>query len=216
MNTRIASLDEYREQYRLSCEDPENFWSNIASRYQWFKPWDTVLSWDFDRLDVRWFDGAQLNITENCLDRHLETRGEEVAILWEPNHPDHAQRKLTYRQLHAEVCRTANMMKKTGVQKGDRVCIYMPMVPEAAIAMLACARIGAIHSVVFAGFSAQSLADRINDSNCGFVLCRRRLPWREGDRPESNRGRGLVKDGMCEAGDCPKTYCSPHRHAAKP
>lgn len=170
MNTRIASLDEYREQYRISCEDPENFWSNIASRYQWFKPWDTVLSWDFDRLDVRWFEGAQLNITENCLDRHLETRGDEVAILWEPNHPDHPQRKLTYRQLHTEVCRTANMLKKSGVQKGDRVCIYMPMVPEAAIAMLACARIGAIHSVVFAGFSAQSLADRINDSSCAFVL----------------------------------------------
>lgn len=169
-NLRINSLDEYHKCYAESVADPERFWSSIAESFQWKKKWGRVLSWDFEGFDVNWFDGAQLNITENCLDRHLAERGDKTAILWEPNNPQEHSRQLSYRQLHAEVCRAANMLKAAGVRKGDRVCVYMPMVTEAAIALLACARIGAIHSVVFAGFSAQSLADRINDAQCKLVL----------------------------------------------
>lgn len=167
---RIRNLEIYREKYRESVENPTRFWSEVADEFEWKKRWDNVLDWNFDNFHVRWFDGAVLNITENCLDRHLETRGDQTAIIWEPNNPEVHHRSLTYRQLYKEVCRTANMLKSYGVRKGDRVCIYMPMVPEAAISMLACARIGAIHSVVFAGFSAQSLSDRINDSQCSVVL----------------------------------------------
>ena len=169
-NMRIKSLEEYHQRYAESIEDPERFWASIADSFLWKKKWDRVLQWDFNRFDVKWFDGAQLNITENCLDRHLAERGDKTAIIWEPNNPNMQSRHLSYRQLHAEVCRTANMLKQAGVKKGDRVCVYMPMVPEAAIALMACARIGAIHSVVFAGFSAQSLADRINDARCKVVL----------------------------------------------
>ncbi|MFN5355799.1 MAG: acetate--CoA ligase [Bacteroidota bacterium] len=167
---RIKSLEEYHQRYAESIEDPERFWASIADSFLWKKKWDRVLQWDFNRFDVKWFDGARLNITENCLDRHLAERGDKTAIIWEPNNPNMQSRHLSYRQLHAEVCRTANMLKQAGVKKGDRVCVYMPMVPEAAIALMACARIGAIHSVVFAGFSAQSLADRINDARCKVVL----------------------------------------------
>lgn len=167
---RIRDMKSYREAYRKSVEDPAGFWAEVADEFEWKKRWDHVLNWDFQRFDVRWYEGAILNITENCLDRHLATRGDQIAILWEPNNPEVQHRTLTYRQLHQEVCRTANMLKTLGVQKGDRVCIYMPMVPEAAITMLACARIGAIHSVVFAGFSAQSLSDRINDASCSVVI----------------------------------------------
>ncbi|MFM9055210.1 MAG: acetate--CoA ligase, partial [Bacteroidota bacterium] len=169
-NLRIKSLEEYHKQYIESVENPERFWASVADSFQWKRKWDRVLQWDFKSFDVKWFDGAQLNITENCLDRHLAERGDKTAILWEPNNPNLHSRNLSYRQLHSEVCRTANMLKQSGVKKGDRVCIYMPMVPEAAISLLACARIGAIHSVVFAGFSAQSLADRINDAQCKVVL----------------------------------------------
>ncbi len=169
-NMRIKSLEEYHQRYAESIEDPERFWASIADSFLWKKKWDRVLQWDFNRFDVKWFDGARLNITENCLDRHLAERGDKTAIIWEPNNPNMQSRHLSYRQLHAEVCRTANMLKQAGVKKGDRVCVYMPMVPEAAIALMACARIGAIHSVVFAGFSAQSLADRINDARCKVVL----------------------------------------------
>ena len=170
MRNRIKTMEEYRSAYRHSTEDPEGFWNEVAEEFNWIRTWDKTLTWDFGSFDVRWFEGARLNITENCLDRHLETRGDQTAILWEPNNPAVAGRSLSYRQLHAEVCRAANMLHKLNVRKGDRVCIYMPMVPEAVIAMLACARIGAIHSVVFAGFSAQSLADRINDAGCSLVI----------------------------------------------
>jgi acetyl-CoA synthetase len=170
MNPRIRTMAEYESAYRHSIEKPEEFWEFIASHFEWNKKWNNVLKWDFDNFNVEWFRGAQLNITENCLDRHLETRGDQVAILWEANDPQKANRTLTYRQLHAEVCRAANMLRNLGVKKGDRVCIYLPMIPEAAIAMLACARIGAIHSVVFAGFSSNSLSERINDSECTIVL----------------------------------------------
>ncbi|MBK9637952.1 MAG: acetate--CoA ligase [Bacteroidetes bacterium] len=170
MNSRIRNLEEYHTAYQESVENPEKFWANIAEEFSWRKPWSKVLSWNFNAFDVKWFEGGQLNITENCLDRHLEERGNQVAILWEPNDPTQPAKKITYNQLHAEVCKTANMLKKLGAEKGDRICIYMPMVPEAAITMLACARIGAVHSIVFAGFSAQSLADRINDSLCKFVI----------------------------------------------
>ena len=170
MRNRIKTMEEYHFAYRHSTEDPEGFWNEIAKEFTWTKPFDRTLSWNFESFDVRWFEGGRLNITENCLDRHLETRGDQTAILWEPNNPAVAGRSLTYRQLHTEVCRTANMLKQHAVRKGDRFCIYMPMVPEALMAMLACARIGAIHSVVFAGFSAQSLADRINDAGCSLVI----------------------------------------------
>jgi acetyl-CoA synthetase len=171
MTQLIQSFADYQSAYKASVEDPEGFWAKEAEQFTWQKKWDKVLDWNFRDPSVKWFVGGQLNITENCLDRHLDTRGDQVAILWEPNDPDTAPVKLTYKQLHAEVCKTANALKANGIQKGDRVCFYMPMVPELAIAVLACARIGAIHSVVFAGFSAQALADRINDASCKMVIC---------------------------------------------
>ncbi len=170
MTKRITSLSQYHETYRKSVEQPEAFWADVASEFQWKRKWDRVLDWNFDSFDVKWFSGGKLNITENCLDRHLASRGEQIAILWEGNDPAEPNRSLTYRQLHEQVCRFSNVMKSHGIGKGDRVCIYMPMVPELAIAVLACARIGAIHSVVFAGFSANSLQERINDSGCCAVL----------------------------------------------
>ncbi len=167
---RINSFEEYEEQYKLSTERPEDFWGQIASNYQWQKPWDKTLEWEFDSPDVKWFLNAKLNITENCLDRHLEKRGNKLALIWEPNDPKERFVRMTYRELHEEVCPTANVLKKHGLSKGDRVAIYMPMIPELTIAVLACARIGAVHSVVFAGFSAHALADRINDSSCKMVI----------------------------------------------
>ncbi len=167
---RINSIEEYHEQYKLSTESPEFFWGQIAANYKWQKPWDKTLEWEFDTPDVKWFTNAKLNITENCLDRHLETRGNKLALIWEPNDPKERFVRMTYRELHEEVCRTANVLKKHGIEKGDRVAIYMPMIPELTIAVLACARIGAVHSVVFAGFSAHALADRINDSSCKMVI----------------------------------------------
>lgn len=164
------SNDEYNKAYKASVENPEVFWEGIASQLKWQKKWDTVLDWDFEKPEVKWFLGGKLNITENCLDRHLESRGDHTALIWEANEPKEKVRKYSYRQLHAEVCKFANVLKKNGIEKGDRICLYMPMIPELAIATLACARIGAIHSVVFAGFSAQSVADRINDSNCKMVV----------------------------------------------
>ena len=170
MGLRINTLDQYRASYAQSVSDPEGFWANEAASFIWRKPWDKVLEWEFKSPSVRWFLGGQLNITENCLDRHLDERPDQVAILWEPNDPSEANRTLTYRQLHHEVCKFANVLKANSAKKGDRICIYMPMVPELAIAVLACARIGAVHSVVFAGFSARSLADRINDCDCSIVV----------------------------------------------
>lgn len=167
---RIQTFADYQEEYRKSVEDPENFWASIAETFRWRKKWDRVLEWDFQLPDVKWFIGAKLNITENCLDRHLAERTLQTAIIWEPNNPEDAPRHISYGELHREVCRVANMLKAHGVRKGDRVCIYMPMIPETAYAMLACARIGAVHSVVFAGFSAGSLIDRIHDAECTVVL----------------------------------------------
>ena len=166
----IRSFEDYKKAYQTSIDSPEEFWNNIAASFKWHKPADKVLEWDFNKPEVTWFSGAQLNITENCLDRHLATRGDQTAIIWEPNDPQEQALHITYRQLHLQVCRLANVLKKNGVIKGDRVCIYMPMVPELAVAVLACARIGAVHSVVFAGFSSSALADRINDAQCKLVL----------------------------------------------
>jgi len=167
---KITSFDEYKQIYQHSVEQPEEFWAGVAETFQWQKKWDKVLDWNFTEPKVRWFDGAKLNITENCLDRHLATIGDKTAIIWEPNDPGEDHRILTYKQLYDKVCQFANVLKNNGVKKGDRICIYMPMVPELAIALLACARIGAIHSVVFGGFSAQSIADRIQDATCSLVI----------------------------------------------
>jgi acetyl-CoA synthetase len=171
MTSRIRTFDEYQKEYARSVQNPELFWAEQADTFHWRKKWDEVLDWNFTEPDVKWFKGGKLNVTENCLDRHLETRGDKVAILWEPNDPNEANRTYTYRELYQEVNRMANVLKKNGIGKGDRVCFYMPMVPELAIAVLACARVGAIHSVVFAGFSSQALADRIKDATCKMVIC---------------------------------------------
>ena len=178
-NHQITSENQYRETYKRSVADPEGFWDEIAKTFVWKKPYDKVLSWEFDTPDIKWFEGGKLNITENCLDRHLEERGEQTAIIWEPNEPGNPRidgnrpgtRLISYRQLHAEVCRAANGLKSIGIKKGDRVVFYMPMVPELAVGILACARIGAVHSVVFAGFSAKALADRVNDASAKLIVC---------------------------------------------
>lgn len=170
MDTKIRNHQEYLEKYQKSIDDPETFWSEIASQFNWRSNWDKVLDWDFKKPEVKWFLNAKLNITENCLDRHLNSRGDQIALIWEPNNPEEEVRKITYAELHQEVCKFANVLKEMGIQKGDRVCIYMPMVPELAVAMLGCARIGAVHSIVFAGFSSSSLADRINDASCKMVI----------------------------------------------
>ncbi|HEY2347583.1 MAG TPA: AMP-binding protein, partial [Puia sp.] len=167
---QIKSFDDYLEQYKNSIEQPEKFWGSVAENFTWKKKWDKVLDWNFKEPRVRWFEGAKLNITENCLDRHLADKGEQPAIIWEPNDPSSPNRILTYRELFTEVCRFVQVLKMNGVQKGDRVCIYMPMIPELAIAVLACARMGAIHSVVFGGYSAQSISDRIDDAQCKVVI----------------------------------------------
>lgn len=167
---RITSFEQYQSEYKRSVDSPEDFWAEQASSFLWKKKWDKVLDWNFEKPDVKWFVNGKVNITENCLDRHLENRGDQPAIIWEPNEPSEKGVTLTYRELHSEVCRLANVLKNNGAKKGDRICIYMPMVPQLAIAVLACARIGAIHSVVFAGFSANSLSGRIQDAECSIVL----------------------------------------------
>ncbi|WP_291965560.1 acetate--CoA ligase [Maribacter sp.] len=170
-NYHIKHLEEYYQVYRKSIRNPEAFWEEIAEEhFVWRKRWDNVLSWDFKKPEIKWFEGAKLNITENCLDRHLPTRGDKTAIIFEPNDPKEEALNITYRQLHERVCRMANVLLDHGVKKGDRVCIYLPMIPELSVALLACARIGAIHSVVFAGFSSNALATRINDSDCTVVI----------------------------------------------
>jgi acetyl-CoA synthetase len=171
-NYHIKHLEEYWQVYRKSVSHPEHFWEEVAEEhFLWRKRWDKVLEWDFDTPIVKWFQGAQLNITENCLDRHLTTRGDKTALLFEPNDPEEAAQHITYKELHKRVCQFANLLKSQGIKKGDRVCIYLPMIPELPIAMLACARIGAVHSMVFAGFSATALATRINDCDCKMVIC---------------------------------------------
>jgi acetyl-CoA synthetase len=167
---QIKSLSDYRTQYQKSIEEPEQFWAEIATNFTWKKSWDKVLTWDFKTPDIKWFEGAKLNITENCLDRHLKTQPDIPAIIWESNDPEEHHRILTYKELHFKVCQFAHVLKNNGVKKGDRVCIYMGMIPELAIALLACARIGAIHSVVFGGFSAQAIADRLQDANAEFII----------------------------------------------
>jgi acetyl-CoA synthetase len=167
---QIKSLEQYQEAYKQSIENPEIFWASIAENFTWYKKWDKVLNWNFKEPSVKWFEGAQLNITVNCLDRHLEKNADTPALIWEPNDTKEMALTLTYQQLYDRVNIFANVLKNNGAKKGDRICIYMPMVPQLAIAVLACARIGAIHSVVFGGFSAQSLVDRINDSNCSIVI----------------------------------------------
>lgn len=167
----IKHLEEYFKVYRKSVREPELFWEEIAEEhFVWRKTWDKVLSWDFSKPEVRWFEGAKLNITENCIDRHLATKGEKTAILFEPNDPNEAAQHISYNELSERVNRFANVLKSKGIQKGDRVCIYLPMIPELAVSVLACARIGAVHSVVFAGFSATALSTRINDSDCKMVI----------------------------------------------
>ena len=170
-NYHIKHLEEYYKIYLKSVREPEVFWEKIAEEnFTWYKKWDNVLEWDFKKPEVKWYQGAKLNITENCIDRHLSTKGNKTAILFEPNNPGEETQHITYNQLHERVNRFANVLKNEGLKKGDRVCIYLPMIPDLAVSVLACARIGAIHSVVFAGFSATALSTRINDSDCKIVI----------------------------------------------
>lgn len=170
MDLQIKSFEEYQAVYKRSVEDPEGFWADVAEHFFWKRKWNRVLRWNFKDPDINWFEGARLNITENCLDRHIYQLGDQPAIIWEPNDPTEDHRVLTYKQLLEKVEQFANVLRNNGVRKSDRVCIYLPMVPELVIAILACARLGAMHSVVFGGFSAQSIADRINDSGCKLVI----------------------------------------------
>ena len=166
----IGSLDQYRDLYEKSMSDPDTFWSEVADRITWYKKWDTVREFDFVKGNIKWFDGAKLNVSYNCLDRHVEAgHGDQTAIIWEGNNPEEDQ-KFTYSELLAEVQKFANVLKSLGVDKGDRVCLYMQMIPQLPVAMLACARIGAVHSVVFGAFSPDSLRDRINDSACKVLI----------------------------------------------
>ena len=170
-NYHIKHLEEYYKIYRKSVREPEAFWEKIAEEhFTWYKKWDNVLEWDFKKPEIKWYQGAKLNITENCIDRHLSTKGNKTAILFEPNNPVEETQHITYNQLYERVNRFANVLKNEGLKKGDRVCIYLPMIPDLAISVLACARIGVIHSVVFAGFSATALSTRINDSDCKIVI----------------------------------------------
>ena len=169
-NAHISSMEQYQKMYDESVADPESFWSNVAERITWYKKWDTVREYDFVNANIKWFDGGKLNACYNCLDRHVEAgHGDATAIIWEGNNPDE-DKTFTYSELLAQVKRFANVLKAQGVRKGDRICIYLQMVPELTIAMLACARIGAVHSVVFGAFSADSLRDRINDSECKLLI----------------------------------------------
>ena len=167
----LCTNEQYQEMYKRSVEDPEGFWGEHGKRIDWIKPYTKVknVSYDYGNVSIKWYEDGTLNASANCIDRHLATKGDKVAIIWEGDDPkDH--KHITYNQLHEEVCRLANAMKAQGVKKGDRVCIYMPMIPEAAYAMLACTRIGAVHSIVFGGFSPDSLAQRIQDSDCCMVI----------------------------------------------
>ena len=170
MEFKIDTFEQYQSIYAHSIAAPEAFWASVAENFLWKRKWDKVLDWNFHEPQIKWFEGAQLNITENCLDRHLQEKANQPAIIWEPNNPNEPHRVLNYQELYDQVCGFAHVLQRNGVKKGDRICIYMPMVPELAIAVLACARIGAIHSVVFGGFSAQSIADRIIDAQCAFVI----------------------------------------------
>jgi acetyl-CoA synthetase len=167
---QINSLEQYHTDYKNAAENPDAFWASVADDFYWRKKWDKVLDWNFIEPKIEWFAGAKLNITENCIDRHLEKLGDKPAIIWEPNNPEERVRTVTYARLHKRVCQFAQVLKNNGVKKGDRVCIYMGMVPELAYAVLGCARVGAIHSVIFGGFSAQSIADRLEDAKAEFIV----------------------------------------------
>ncbi len=168
--SQIKSLEEYKSAYQKSVSDPEGFWADVAAHFHWRKSWDSILEWNFTEPKINWFNGARLNITENCLDRHLSNLGNKPAIIWEANDPEEHYRVLTYRDLHLKVVQFSNVLKNNGITKGDRVCVYMGMIPELAIAILACARIGAIHSVIFGGFSAQSISDRLEDAGATCII----------------------------------------------
>ena len=167
---QITSFEQYHADYKRSVEDPAGFWGSVAEHFYWRKKWNNVLQWNFKEPKVEWFSGGKLNITENCIDRHLEKLGDKPAIIWEPNNPEERTRVVTYSRLHKRVCQFAQVLINNGVKKGDRVCIYMGMVPELAYAVLGCARIGAIHSVIFGGFSAQSIADRLYDAGAEYIV----------------------------------------------
>jgi acetyl-CoA synthetase len=167
---RIKTLEDYKTAYKLSVENPETFWNKIAENYSWRKTWDKTLDWNFEEPNIEWFAGGKLNITENCIDRHLMQQPEKIALIWEPNNPNACSISYTYKQLYQKVCEMSSLLRAQGIGKGDRVAIYMPMIPELAFSVLACARIGAVHSVVFAGFSSVSLADRINDAKAKCVI----------------------------------------------
>ncbi len=171
MTYQIKDLGDYKKAYQRSIDDPETYWEEQAQSFQWYEKWDKVLDWNFRDPDIKWFINGKLNITVNCLDRHVESRGDQTAIIWEPNEDGQEAIHFTYRELLAEVCRAANAMRSLGIGKGDRVVFYMPMVPQLAVGVLACARIGAVHSVVFAGFSAQALADRVDDAGAKLIIC---------------------------------------------
>ncbi len=166
----IKNLEQYFDVYRRSVEDPKNFWGQIANNFTWFQKWDNVLEYDMKEASFNWFKNAKLNIVKNCVDRHLEKKGDKNAIIFEPNNPDEPAKSFTYKQLYEEVCKMSNVLVEQGVKKGDRVCIYLPMIPELVFSILACARVGAIHSVVFGGFSANALSSRINDSTCSLLI----------------------------------------------
>jgi acetyl-CoA synthetase len=170
MDLRIKTFEEYQQKYEQSVKNPDAFWDEVAQSFQWQKPYDKVCEWNFDEPNVKWFLNGKVNITENALDRHLERRGNKLALIWEPNDPRDRFKRFTYRELYEKVCTFANALKAQGIKKGDRVVLYMPMIPELAVACLACARIGAVHSVVFAGFSAAAMADRINDAQAKMVI----------------------------------------------
>ena len=202
----IRTIEDYHKQYQKSIEHPENFWSEVAGTFTWRKKWDRVLEWDFTKPEVKWFIGGKLNITENCIDRHLTHRANQTAIIWEPNDPKDDAKHITYQQLADEVNKAANMLKQHGVKKGDRVCIYLPMVPELAYTVLACARIGAVHSVVFAGFSAKSLHERIIDAGCKIVVTSDGAF--RGDKKINLKG--IVDDALTQCPDVSKVIVLKH------
>jgi len=195
----IKSMEEYKRMYERSVNDPDGFWSEMAEQFTWFEKWSNVRSFDFVNGNIKFFEGAKTNMSYNCLDRHLDTRGDQVAIIWEGNNPEESE-KITYRELHTRVCKFANVLRKHGVEKGDRVCIYLQMIPQLPVAMLACARIGAVHSIVFGAFSPDALKDRINDSKCKVLITQdTALRGKKNDIPmKTNADRALMETPSIE------------------